>query len=149
MVNIANTYWNKNGKHEEEYHKLYDELVPECGNADTFEGEMLRAVSKLYYRYYNGGDRVADVMEEYMKGSSALYAWGFLYKQSETRLKALELLRSYGEADYEVNLEDLANFVIEYIISKNGNYHKANLDMLHKEWVEGLPVEFEEYEEEF
>ena len=141
-------YWNRNGKHQDEYDKLYDELVPDSGNADTLEGELLRASSKLYYRYFNDGDMVSECMEEYMKDSSALSAFGFLYNQSETYIKAKELLTASCEIEYENKLEEFANFVIELILSKNGNYHKANLNMLDKEFVENLPVDFYEEEEE-
>ena len=147
------SYWNKTGKHEADYHKLYDALVPECGNADTLEGELLRASSRLYYRYYNDGDMIQETSEEYLKGSTALYAFGFLYHQTETYRIVKDLPKMFTTAQYESKLEEIADFVVEYILSKNGNYHKANLDMLHKEWVEGLPIDFyeeeEEYEEEY
>ncbi len=35
---------------------LYEQLVPANGKCETAEGEMLRAVNKVIYRYYNDGD---------------------------------------------------------------------------------------------
>lgn len=35
---------------------LFDELVPEYGPADTVAGEMVRAASRIAYRYTNDGD---------------------------------------------------------------------------------------------
>ena len=35
---------------------LYDELVAGSGKSDTMEGEMLRAINRIVYRYYNDGD---------------------------------------------------------------------------------------------
>jgi hypothetical protein len=41
---------------EERSRKITGELMPARGPADTLEGEMLRAVNKIVYRYYNDGD---------------------------------------------------------------------------------------------
>ena len=35
---------------------LYSKLVPDSGKADTLEGECLRAIHRIIYRYYNDGD---------------------------------------------------------------------------------------------
>ena len=143
------SYWNRTGKHQEEYDKLYDAIVPNSGNSDTVEGEMLRAASRLYYRYFNDGDVVQETMEEYMKDSSALNAFGFLYNCHETKNICKELLKTQNDNEYEAKLEELANHVIEFLIAKDGKFTTANVNMFDKEYVENLPVDFyEEYEEE-
>jgi hypothetical protein len=38
------------------YQELYDALVPATDEADTVEGEALRAMSRLGYEYYNNGN---------------------------------------------------------------------------------------------
>ncbi len=38
--------------------ELFDKLVPASGKAETIGGEMLRAINRLVYRYYNDGDIV-------------------------------------------------------------------------------------------
>ena len=38
--------------------ELFDKLVPASGKAETIGGEMLRAINRLIYRYYNDGDIV-------------------------------------------------------------------------------------------
>lgn len=40
---------------EARYQALFDELVPSQGECETFEGELLRAISKIYYDYTNNG----------------------------------------------------------------------------------------------
>ena len=42
---------------QDQYNQLFSELVPPSGSAKTVGGEILRALSKLVYRYYNDGDR--------------------------------------------------------------------------------------------
>lgn len=49
------TYWNHEGKHQAEYSRLYEKLVPASGRAETQHGELLRAICKLYYDYHNNG----------------------------------------------------------------------------------------------
>ena len=36
----------------------FEELVPLEGKADTLAGEIVRAISRIGYRFYNDGDRV-------------------------------------------------------------------------------------------
>lgn len=50
-----NTYWNKKGKHQAEWDKLYSDLVPNQGYASTEQGELLRTLSNVYYDIYNNG----------------------------------------------------------------------------------------------
>ena len=51
-----NTYRNDTGKFQKAYTFLYDKLVPRSGNAETPIGNLLRIVSKIYYRKFNDGD---------------------------------------------------------------------------------------------
>lgn len=43
---------------EKKISKLFDELVPASGKADTVAGEIIRAVSRIGYRNYNDGDHI-------------------------------------------------------------------------------------------
>ena len=36
----------------------FEELVPLEGKADTLAGEIVRAISRIGYRFYNDGDQV-------------------------------------------------------------------------------------------
>lgn len=53
---VGKSYWNRNGKYQADYDKLYDTLVPASGMTDTLFGEVVRAVSRLSYEYYNNGN---------------------------------------------------------------------------------------------
>lgn len=52
----GNSYWNNNGAYSKELLELYNKLVPDSGNAQTVHGELVRAVSRLGYEYYNNGN---------------------------------------------------------------------------------------------
>ena len=43
---------------EQKFNALFSELVPATGKADTVAGEIIRAVSRISYRYYSDGDRI-------------------------------------------------------------------------------------------
>ena len=52
----GNSYWNENGAYQKEYDELYEKLVPRSGEADTVHGEMIRAISRITYDYFNNGN---------------------------------------------------------------------------------------------
>lgn len=52
----GNSYWSNNGAYSKELYELYTKLVPDSGNAQTVHGELVRAVSRLGYEYYNNGN---------------------------------------------------------------------------------------------
>ena len=47
---------NSNELYEQKLGDLFDELVPSSGKADSVAGELVRATSRIAYRYYNDGD---------------------------------------------------------------------------------------------
>jgi hypothetical protein len=51
---MERTYWDNTGKFQAEYDELV-KLMPAAGKCDTLAGEMIRAVSRLGYDFYNNG----------------------------------------------------------------------------------------------
>jgi hypothetical protein len=49
------TYWDNEGKYQEQYSKAYAKLVPFHGEAEDGLPEALRAISRIGYDYYNNG----------------------------------------------------------------------------------------------
>jgi hypothetical protein len=88
------TYWAGKGQLQQEYDALYNELVPSQGKADTIEGEVLRAASKIVYRHYNDGDE-------------------FNQESFEQLVPYIGAVTSY---------DDLAHKATEFAIKANGNY---------------------------
>lgn len=43
-----------------EFEELTDKYMPDEGNADTLAGELLRAVNRIEYRYFNDGDMAGE-----------------------------------------------------------------------------------------
>ena len=53
---IGKSYWNNNGAYQKEYDELYGKMVPSSGAAETLHGELIRAISRLFYEYCNNGN---------------------------------------------------------------------------------------------
>lgn len=52
---MKNIYWHEAGKHQADYARLCDALIPGMGAADTVAGEILRSVTRLAHDLYNNG----------------------------------------------------------------------------------------------
>jgi len=118
--------------------KYFDELIPSQGKCDTLEGEMLRAINRIIYRYYNDGDifyrgygiETAGPAESFLTGSSEIPQ--NLRSQFEQLLDPNQFTNEYEEGgkEYEHNIEEVLNIILTYIQSKEGNYTPNSEDML-------------------
>ena len=122
--------------------ELFQKLVARDGKSDTVEGEMLRAINKIMYRYSNDGDYYFDGYGTETAGSAHAY----LIKQSPLKNEIIKILpdnydvcrkmkdegpKQYTESDlYNNRLEQALKLIIEYILSKDGNYTSNSIDML-------------------
>tara|TARA_R110000822_G_scaffold135385_1_gene272955 strand:- start:277 stop:762 length:486 start_codon:yes stop_codon:yes gene_type:complete len=98
---------------------LYDKLVAGSGKSDTMEGEMLRAINRIVYRYYNDGD-------EYHTGygtETAGPAHSFLVNANTGVRSAMVRLFSDG-TNYEETIEDALEHILSHIEAKQGKYTK-------------------------
>ena len=106
------SYWNLTGKYQKAYDYFHDKLVPSQGKATTDEGELLRLVSKYYYRHYNDGDSYYSCIED----------WGYpeISKKTIKNIdeKILDKIESYLVSGY---YNQAADYTIRYIMLKNSN----------------------------
>jgi hypothetical protein len=99
---------------EKRYEALFDALVPFSGKCETEEGETLRAVSKIHYRYYNDGDKFYEGYGCETAGPSHAY----LVDVSPFRDKVAPILDKMDGTDdtqYEEGLNELADTVVSLI----------------------------------
>ena len=54
-VDTSKTYWDQNGKYQEQYSKAWEKLIPLHGEAEDGWPEALRSISRIGYDYYNNG----------------------------------------------------------------------------------------------
>lgn len=99
---------------------IFDALVPNSGKADTIAGEMIRAVNRIGYRYFNDGDVYFAGYGLETAGSSAIYL-SKISKALETLLVRLYpenyLVSASAEKSYKNFITTLETRIIKMIQS--------------------------------
>ena len=104
------------------FNDLRDRLVPACGMANTVAGEIIRAMDRLIYRYYNDGDRPYDGYGNETCNGSFRYLRDILGQEMPDFEDA-----KYKPADeYEELLDELATNVKEFIEARPELLTKEN-----------------------
>ena len=107
------------GDTEKRISDLFDKLVPGSGNADTVEGEIIRALNRIIYRWGNDGDlfwsgygaETAGPAMEFLTDASGI--------PSEIRAKFKAWEDDNFSKDYDKKeLEDLAQIALQYVEMK-------------------------------
>jgi hypothetical protein len=120
--------------------ELFQKLVPGSGMAETVEGELVRAIMRVWYRYYNDGDYYFRGYGKETVGPTVYY----LQTQSPSSIRpALKnaLLSAkknagkdnsssqFGSSDgYLDGIVNAGKIIIDYVNSKNGSYEKNTID---------------------
>ena len=120
---------------------LWDKLVPSSGPSKFVEGEMLRAMNRLVYRWYNDGDRFWEGYGTETAGP----AHSFLVNARHPQRSAMNTLfkEFVSDAEYERILNDVLDVILDHIESRQGKYTKNTLgDIFDYE------PEFEDMEED-
>jgi len=143
------------GETEKRISVLFDKLVPGSGNADTVEGEIIRALNRIIYRWGNDGDlfwsgygaETAGPAMEFLTDASGIPL------EIRTKFKAWED-DNFGKDYDKKELEDLASIALQYVEMKvRENDLTKNEDDLFNygdkyiEHVRDMEAEDDEYED--
>ena len=98
---------------EKRISKLFDELVPSFGQAESLAGELIRAMSRISYRFYNDGDQVGIGYGKETCNPAAR----FLMAKGNKKVSCLAsaIWGVYDESAYEDCLDVLAGAVADYV----------------------------------
>lgn len=128
---------------EKKLTELHDSLVPASGMADTIEGELVRAINKIWYRYFNDGDfffkgygleTVAPSMnyltDSVVGNEVKPSAKKMLSVRSKLSSKRFSFPGQFEEATdpYLRGIVQIAETIIKYIEMRNGNYTPNSVD---------------------
>ena len=69
-------YWNNNGAMQTEMDRLYKKFVPLRGCSANLNGEVIRAINRLYYEYCNNGNCNAAECEQHSEWVECEYCGG-------------------------------------------------------------------------
>ena len=98
---------------------LWDKLVPSSGPSKFVEGEMLRAMNRLVYRWYNDGDKFFEGYGTETAGPahSFLVNSSQINREEQRRLESLfdAVVGTYGDEEYEKMLDQVAELVLSYV----------------------------------
>ena len=100
-------------KNENRINKLFKELVPETGKADSLAGELVRAMSRIAYRFYNDGDMVNIAYGKVTCNPAAR----FLIAKGNAEVSSLTagLWEIFSEDAYEKVMDILCGAVADYV----------------------------------
>lgn len=124
------SYWDEKGKYQEEYDRLYQELVPDQGPAETVKGELIRSVSRLYHEAYNNGNINAldcdydyETDEEYDCRVNEFYGnfIGFIRHYVAEASDTLDKIKHHIITDNDMGniYDELVDIVVEFCMSDN------------------------------
>lgn len=100
-------------KNEERLSKLFNELVPDMGKADSLAGELVRAINRIGYRFCNDGDMVN---QGYGKETCNAPARFLMAKGNhEIADLTVALWEIFSEDAYEKVMDTLEGAVADYI----------------------------------
>lgn len=131
----------ENQKFEDE---MYERFVPWSGKANTLGGEILRAITRIVYKFYNDGDTVARYYS-----SASNYSWAadtFLI----FKVPSYVSLRDYTDNNkFELKLSENFNNIIEYLRNNENLFSIPNSE----DCLDNAPLsqwdEYEDYEDEW
>lgn len=92
-------------------------LVPRSGKADTSAGELVRAMSRLNYRWYNDGDKFYEGYGLETCASSAAYLIDNVPKSTKIPDLLYGAAESLGDDTYYKDiLEKCSNLLVDYLL---------------------------------
>ena len=107
----------------EYFNELRDKLIPACGKASTVAGEIIRAMDRLIYRFWNDGDMVGNGYgNETCNGS-----YRYMYRMLGDNCPDLYAVND-NEEDYAAALAKLADEVKNHLESNPELFVQKNLD---------------------
>ena len=120
------------------FDEFFDKYVPINGSADTLGGEIVRAINRIVYRYYNDGDTVDSYCgNEY----NHLRACDTFLK---TYCPAYHSLSNVKELEYEKNLCDRLKKVLDYLVANPNVFEIPN----STDCIANAPYEPWEYDDD-
>lgn len=117
-----NTYWNENGKHQEQIDELQS-LIPSWGMTENSYMNLLITASKVYYDVHNNGG--CNLLDVYMDDINA-YIKPFAKEFTKLRFDVLPatLYRNLKNVD---KLESFMDDLVVYLSDKDLSYKKYTL----------------------
>ena len=137
------------GELEKRNEPLYDELVPGQGASDYVEGEMIRAINRIIYRFYNDGDKFWEDYGTETAGPAHAYLTSSdrIPNEIRSKLESIfdEIVHVPEDEAYTVAVKKALGVVLDYVESKEGNYTEHGEDLFDYD----AEYDYEEEDEDY
>ena len=115
-----------------EWEKLYGDLVPSHGKADTYEGELMRALNIIALEYFRNGiipyGKDSNEYSQKSSTSAAEYLGSFAPPNVKRLIKKIS--PSVKKQVIESVLKEIESLIEGYVMGREGKYRKNNKDSL-------------------
>lgn len=141
MVKYANNWGGLTPENKEYMYKVYQRYVPFSGKAETLGGEIIRAINRISYKYYNDGDTVARYYS-----SDHNYSWAcdhFL----EQYVVGYKSMKDVPECQFEDALCENFNHIAKWL-KENEQLFETNVEEECLDNAPYVPLEDDDEEEE-
>ena len=143
MVKYADNWGGLTPENKKFIDEMYKRYVPMCGKADTVGGEIVRAINRICYKYYNDGDTVCHYYSSEYNHSWACDS--FLVE----RVYGYRCMKFVDEYDFEDRLAFNFNYIAEFLKTHNELFEIPNeTDCLDdaplQQWDEDDEYEYED-----
>lgn len=129
MAIYANNWGGLTPDNKKFWDDMYECFVPSRGMANTIGGEILRAASRICYRFYNDGDTVARYY-----GSSHNLSWA-CDTYLEDHVYGYKSMKTLSFEAFEAELSKNLNLIAEYLKRNEGLFQVEN----HTDCIENAP----------
>lgn len=127
--------------------KLFDELVPIRGKADTEAGEIVRAYNRIAFRWFNDGDKLGIGYGNETCNAAGRYL--LEHDRSRTLFGIIkEMWGNWSDSAYESALDDLGWAVLE-VLGENPDMYDAETEDMWDHFDKYEDVDDTEDEEEW
>lgn len=111
LTSIEDSYWNNKGAYQAEGDKLFKEMVPASGAAETLNGELIRGINCLTDEYLNNGNCDAAIVTRVGD-----HGWWDEEEEDPDEIESVEI-----DAYYDKFLELIRETLSEKIVSREVN----------------------------
>lgn len=147
FVQFNNNWGGLTPENKQYNDELYEKYVPSCGKSDTIAGEIIRAINRICYKFYNDGDTVKRYYS-----SSYNHSWA-CDKFLEEHVPGYESMRELEDEEFELPLSENFNYILNWLrdpsnaelFAEGSNEEDCLDDAPYQEWED----EEEDYEDDY
>lgn len=137
------------------FEELADELMKPSGKSDAVKGELVRAVNKICYRYYNDGDMIGCGYGNETCNAAGRYIIKYGNKEMVGVLDAIwdgmvhDSYEAMADKPYELLLSQLVAETVKYVESNAEELNNEPEDMLDFSAKEDTQYDLDNEEEDW